>query len=249
MKNILLVFCFLLIGCTLPPKNSKWHYNQSVNQELVCSKKIHILPISINGAKAPQEAFDFSIEKLKKYTTSNVMIHETLNLTVKDNQVNYFIHDFSQGGLIYLDLANQIPLMKAVDEIRTNSNQTGLVMMFTPQLTWGRKDTKEMRGIAFSNNSLFNLAVYNQTAINNSPVISDNQAWKIVLTHILGHHLGVPSASTHNDEGDCTHRECVMYAQPDFEAILSVALLNGMPYDFCELCQSELKNAKKMCPK
>jgi hypothetical protein len=40
-----------------------------------------------------------------------------------------------------------------------------------------------------------------------------------------------------------------MYAQPDFEAILSVALLNGMPYDFCELCQGELKNAKKMCPK
>ncbi|MFK5975479.1 MAG: hypothetical protein QM493_03120 [Sulfurovum sp.] len=38
-----------------------------------------------------------------------------------------------------------------------------------------------------------------------------------------------------------------MYSKPDWQSVVSVMLLNGMPYDFCEKCKAELKEAKESC--
>jgi len=41
-------------------------------------------------------AYDFSMKKLKKYTTQNVRVHDTINLTIKEEKTNLFIHDYGE---------------------------------------------------------------------------------------------------------------------------------------------------------
>ncbi|MFK5975478.1 MAG: hypothetical protein QM493_03115 [Sulfurovum sp.] len=82
MKRILIVLLliFNFVSCTMSPKplDGKAR-SQQVNQALICAKQIDIQQISINGIKPTKDAFAFSMKKLKKYTTNNVIIHKTIN--------------------------------------------------------------------------------------------------------------------------------------------------------------------------
>ncbi len=242
--SLLLIFNF--VGCTMSPKplDGKAR-SKPVNLSLICAKQIDIQQISINGAKPPKDAFAFSMKKLKKYTTNNIVIHKTINLTIKEEEINLFIHRLGDKKEIkYLNQEAYLKLQKALDKLPTNG--TSFVMIYTPKLSSDAYSKKQNRGLAFYNSDKYKVVAYNQTTINNAPVITDNQSWKIVLTHELGHQLGVPSSSSHNKEGHCTSRECIMYSKPDWQSVVSVMLLNGMPYDFCKKCKAELKNAKEM---
>lgn len=90
------VFIVIFVtGCKLSPKPLDGQArSQMVSQELVCAKEIHIQPVSINGADSPQNAFDFFIKKLKKYTTNNITIHKTISITLESSKINDFIHDY-----------------------------------------------------------------------------------------------------------------------------------------------------------
>jgi hypothetical protein len=248
MKHLLINFLLILalVGCTLPPKSFDHDAeSQRVNKELVCAKEIYLQPISINGAKAPQASFDFFVKKLKKYTTKNIVVRKILNLTIEKDIINDFIHYFEiSHSLGFLSEKDREAFIKMENSFSMDGNS--ILMFYSPVLFWTLDAKDEKRGLAFTNNKLYNMVVFNESSINKSPVISDIQAWKIVLTHEIGHHLGVPAKKTHNKAVHCTSRECVMYAQPDWQSVVSV-LFNGMPYDFCALCQAELKEAKKLC--
>jgi len=250
MKHLILGFFVLLnlTGCTFAPKEieNRNTSNRPVNKNLICAKQIDILPISINGQKPPKEAFNFSMKKVKKYTTDNIVIHKTINLTIKESNVDKFIQAYgsSRRGFNYLEATDKVKLIKALKTFPTN--KTGIVMIYTPKLKCSWNPKRNLRGLAFGYSPDYNVVVYNKINIDNAPVISDTQAWKIVLTHEIGHRFQVPADKSHNDKLHCTHRECIMYPSPDWRAVLSV-LRYGMPYDFCDACKAELKKAKNSC--
>jgi hypothetical protein len=239
------ILIFTITACTFSPKvvDGK-SQTQDINKNLICAKRVDILQVSINGANPPKEAFDLSMKKLKKYTTDNVVIHKTLNLKIKKDRINNFIQSFgkSRKGLNFLKVKEREKLLNALKKFP--KNRSGIVMIYTPILlcSIGR----ESRGIAFNYSPDYNVVAYNQNTIDNAPVISKTQAWKIVLTHELGHRFEVPANKNHNSYSHCTSRECVLYAAPDWRAILSV-LFHGMPYDFCDICKAELRDAKNSC--
>ena len=203
------------------------------------------MQISINGAKPPKKAFDFSIKKLKKYTTNNVIIHKSINLTIEESKINKFIHNYGHSrGMDYLNDKNKGILKEALETLP--KNDTSFIMIYTPKLSSLNNPNKRSRGIAFYNSYDYKVVAYNQTSISDAPVITDIQSWKIVLTHELGHHFGVPAQNTHNKAGHCTSRECIMYSKPDWQSVVSV-IFKGMPYDFCKLCKEELQEAKNRC--
>jgi hypothetical protein len=244
---ILLIAGVLFTGCKLSPKPLDGSArSQEVSAALVNAEQINIVPVSINGARPPKEAFAFSIKKLKKYTTENVIVHPMLSLTLEPSQINDFIFDYAEANRTKRLKPEEIAAFREATQMLPR-DETTIVMIFTPVLHHNRSTaSRSMRGLAFYHRperQPFNVVVYNQTKIDKAPVISKNQAWKIVLTHELGHRLGVPAGRSHNDHKHCTSRECVMYAAPDWQAVASVAL-NGMPYDFCDLCQKELRDAK-----
>ena len=236
---------FIITSCTFKPKPMEGQENkQAVNEDLVCTRQIDILPISINGSLPPQESFDYSMNIIKKYTTSNINIHKVVNVTVDNASINPFITELGMHKQVkYLSDESRTLLEK---ELSTLPNKKSIVMLYTPTLTCSRDGKSQLRGLAYRNANRYNVVAYNATTINKAPVISDIQAWKIVLTHEIGHRLGVPASVTHNKAGHCNNRECVMYARPDWQAVLSV-LTNGMPYDFCEDCKLELKYKKESC--
>lgn len=236
-----------MVGCTLSPlpfENDA--SSQSVNTTLICAEKIDVFPLSINGVHPPQEAFDYYIEKLKKYTTNNVVIHSTMNLTLERDKINNFVQNYGDGvRKVYgLDGDNLEKFLAFREE--AESKDSSIVMIYTPELIDSWDKARKLRGLAFPYSNKTNIVAYNGININNSPVISDTQAWKIVLTHEVGHRFGVPAKRTHNKAGHCTSRECIMYARPDWQAVVSV-LFNGMPYDFCAKCKAELLEAKDKC--
>jgi len=238
---------FALIGCTLAPKPlDGLAEEQSVNRHLICAKQIDIQPVSINGAMAPKAAFNHAMKNLRNYTTPNVKVHQTVNLTLSEDQINYFIHDYGQErDLSKLTLNDKEKFLTALKELPRNS-KSNFIMIYTPTLSMDYAGTDELRGIAFYNRRNYNVVAYNETTINGAPVLTDTQAWKIVLTHEFGHQFKVPAKETHNREGHCTSRECIMYASPDWQSVVSV-LFNGMPYDFCQYCRAELEEAKESC--
>ena len=252
MKKIIMyvVLAMILVGCKLDPKpvGNEGQY-QSVSFDLVCASEINILPISINGATAPKEPFDFSIAKLKKYTTNNVIVHKNVELTLNESDINHFIHDFGvSNNLNILPEAQKELLREKLNTLPQNS--TTIVMIYTPILHFTRStEGRSLRGIAFGKRAdqPLNVVAYNKVNIDGAPVITKNQAWKIVLTHEFGHRLGVPANVSHNKAKHCTSRECIMYSSPDWQSVVSVLLLNGMPYDFCDLCEAELKDMKQNC--
>jgi hypothetical protein len=251
MKNIVifLIASLLFTGCKLAPKPlDSTARSQQVSAALVNAEQINIVPVSINGAKPPREAFAFALKKLKKYTTENITVHPMLSLTLDSSQINDFIFDYAQADRLERLKPEEIAAFcKATEKLPRD--ETTIMMIYTPVLYDDRsRSSRPMRGLAFyyhPDRQPFNVVAYNQTKIDNAPVISKNQAWKIVLTHILGYRLGVPARKSHNSHNRCTSRECVMYAAPDWQAVASVAL-NGMPYDFCDLCKEELKEAKEL---
>jgi hypothetical protein len=249
MKRLLasLFMIFSMVGCTLPPLAFEDDAtSQSVNQMLICSKKIDVYPLSINGVNPPKESFDLYIKKLKKYTTDNVVVHKTMNIAVKEDKVNDFVQGYGGGGMHLYDLVDEEKDGQRFSDFRkkTMESDSAIVMIYTPELLCGNK--RHLRGYAFPYSDRTNIVAYNATTINDAPVISDTQAWKIVLTHEVGHRLGVPANKDHNKAGHCTSRECIMYARPDWQAVVSV-LFHGMPYDFCDKCKAELEEGKKSC--
>ena len=241
---------FIITGCTLPPKPFNNNASQqSVNSNLVCASQIDIQQISINGAQPPIASFNYSMGKLKKYTTNNLVIHPTINLTMQESDANRFVHHFQStlNGAQILSYQDDQALRNQLRAFPRASSS--IIMIYTPILhKTVSNNSKLQRGLAFYSSQYhpINVVAYNQTKINQAPAISNTQSWKIVLTHELGHRLGVPAARTHNQEGHCSHRECVMYQSPDFQSVVSV-LFNGMPYDFGKLGQEELSAAKRSC--
>ena len=69
------------------------------------------------------------------------------------------------------------------------------------------------------------------------------KAWELVMTHELGHAMGVPQDAGHDDgTSHCTNPRCVMYRCVDAKS-LTAALFHGLPLDFCPQCQAELTSA------
>jgi len=249
MKQLLisLAMIFTMLGCTLSPlpfENDAM--SQNVNKTLVCAKKIDIYPISINGVKPPKASFELYLKKLKKYTTDNVLVHEIMELTIENDKVNNFVQSYGNGGMHLYELAEKDRDKFVKFRKESMAKKSAIVMIYTPELLCQYNKNDQLRGYAFDHSDRTNVVAYNGTTINDAPVISDTQAWKIVLTHEVGHRLGVPARKTHNKRGHCTSRECIMYAKPDWKAVVSV-LFNGMPYDFCDKCKAELEEAKKSC--
>ena len=248
MKQLLLSFfiIFTITGCTFTPKAiDGTSRSQSVNKNLICAKQIDILPISINGAKPPQEAFDLSMKKVKKYTTDNMVIHKTISLNIEESKIDNFIQNYgsSRSGFNYLEPKERQKLEDALKSFP--KNKSGIVMIYTPVLLCSA-NKRNLRGLAYNYSPDYNVVAFNQTSINKAPVISKTQAWKIVLTHEIGHRFQVPANKNHMNKSHCTRRECVLYASPDWRAVLSV-LRYGMPYDFCKDCRAELEKAKESC--
>jgi len=247
MKRILLLISILTLitSCTFSPKPMEGKANkQEVNGALVCANSIDILPISINGSHPPKESFDYSMDIIKKYTSHNMKIHDTVKISIKPELINAFITTLGHNKMVtHLSANEKVALEK---ELAKLSHHNSIVMVYTPDLICPANGKSKLRGYAFPSDYKYNVVAYNSVTINDAPVISDIQAWKIVLTHEIGHRLGVPSSVTHNKAGHCNNRDCVMYASPDIQAVLSV-LIHGMPYDFCDDCKAELKYKKKSC--
>lgn len=249
MKQLLasLFMIFSMLGCTLSPLPFEDDaVSQSTNDYLLCANKIDIYPLSINGVNPPKASFDLYIKKLKKYTTDNVVVHETANFTIEEDKVNDFVQAYGDGGIYMYGLTKEDKDRFIAFRKRAMESESAIVMIYTPVLFYANNKERQLRGFAFADSDRTNIVAYNATNINKAPVISDTQAWKIVLTHEVGHRLGVPANEDHNKAGHCTSRECVMYARPDWQAVVSV-LFNGMPYDFCDKCKAELEDGKKSC--
>jgi len=250
MKHLLasLLMIFSMVGCTLPPLPFEDDaISQQVNKTLICAKQIDVYQLSINGVHPPKAAFDLYVKKLKKYTTDNIVIHKIMNIAVQEDKVDDFVQGYGGGGMHLYDLVDEEKDGAKFANFRKKAMESpsAIVMVYTPELLC-RRDNHHLRGYAFEHSDKTNIVAYNATTINKAPVISDTQAWKIVLTHEVGHRLGVPANIDHNKAGHCTSRECVMYARPDWQAVVSV-IFNGMPYDFCDKCKAELEEAKKSC--
>jgi len=235
----------LITSCTLPPKAvGDQAQSKKINMDLVCARQIDVFQININGAKPPFSAYKHAMKKLRKYTTDKVYEHKEINLTIPKSDIYRFIHSFKEraDGTYLPPKQAKIVTEQFKDFYRRD---TTIVMIYAP----GNDATNNFRGTIFYKRTTqpINVMAFNQAEINKSPVISDTQAWKIVLTHILGHTLGIPYSPSHNKGGYCTRRECNMYKNPDILAVLSVPL-NGMPFDYCKFCQAELDAAKKSCP-
>ena len=238
---ILLLSLLVMIGCTISPKElGKNLSKENINTALICANKIDILPLSINGAKPPQEAFDYSLKKIKKYTTSNIVVHQMEELSIEKDKINEFIENFTNRKELDANLSQK------VDNVLKDfpKGQSSIVMIYTPSLLCNIRNGIELRGRSYPYKGAFNIVAYNQTTIDKAPVISDTQAWKIVLTHEMGHRFGLPESVTHNRDGHCTNPDCILYAGPDWKAVVSV-LFHGMPYDFCDDCKAELRYAKE----
>jgi len=249
MKQLILGFLmlFTITSCTFSPKEADGvSKTREINKGLVCAKQVDILPISINGSQPPKKAFKFYLKKLKKYTTDNIVIHDRVNISMNPKLIDHFLKNYGRArtGFNYMAESERDKLQKALKSFP--KNKTGIVMIYTPVLHCPSNPKRELRGLAFYYAPDYNVVAYNPTAINDAPVISDVQAWKIVLTHEIGHSFHLPANKERNDHGHCTSRECILYKGPDWRAVLSVPK-HGMPYDFCKSCQAELKEAKASC--
>jgi len=251
MKQLILGFLmlFTITSCTFTPKEADGvSKTREINKGLVCAKQVDILPISINGSAPPKKSFKLYLKKLKKYTTDNIVIHDRVNISMNPKLIDHFIQNYGmhRTGFNYLAEHERKKLKDALSSFP--KNRSGIVMIYTPVLHCSANKQRNLRGLAFYYVPDYSVVAYNQTAINKAPVISDVQAWKIVLTHEIGHSFHLPANRERNDHGHCTSRECILYKGPDWRAVLSVPK-NGMPYDFCKSCQAELKEAKASCQK
>jgi hypothetical protein len=249
MKQLILGFLifFTIAGCTFTPKESDGvSQNKKINKNLICAKQVDILQISINNALPPKKSFKLYLKKLKKYTTDNIVIHKTVNLSMNPKLINNFIQGYGRErkGFNYLAEKEKKKLKEALASFP--KNKSGIVMIYTPVLKCPANPERNLRGYAFGYAPDYSVVAYSETSINKAPLISKTQAWKIVLTHEIGHSFHLPANKERNDHGHCTSRECILYKGPDWRAVLSVPT-NGMPYDFCKSCQAELKEAKNSC--
>ncbi|CAA6807474.1 MAG: Unknown protein, partial [uncultured Sulfurovum sp.] len=178
---------------------------------------------------------------------NNIIVHETMKVAMEEEKINDFVKNYGDGTLHIYDLSekNRDKFLQFIKQTKATKNS--IVMIYTPKLFYNTEEKRRVNGQFFSHSHHPHIMAFNPLNINDSAVISDIQAWKIVFMQILGYTLGVPANSDHNKAGNCTRRECVMYPKPDWRAIMSVLLLNGMPYDFCHKCKAELKEAKKRC--
>jgi len=248
MKNIVVAIflAITLIGCTLPPRPIivGSDREKTINSKLLCAEEIVVYQISINGALPNKGAFDYSMEKLKEYTSSNLVFPKIINLnSTKNIQTDYLINRIATNNIKFLYLTDEEK--NELEKIKqpTNPKHDMMIIVYSP------KSDGKMRGY-FTVYNETNFLVFYSGVINNTYTLFNQPAWKIVLMHIIGHTLGVPSHPSHTNNWKCTHPECVMYKGPDIYAVTSVVLLNGMPYDFCEECKAELTaHTKNHCSK
>lgn len=135
------------MGCTLPPKPLDSEGSlQSVNTDLVCDEQIHIQPISINGAMPPKASFVYSMQTLEKYTTNNIVIYETINLTLAKDEASPFILHFADHGKAY-DLSPEDTQAFESSINKSPRSRNSIVMFFTPELHWptGRRRNSTKR--------------------------------------------------------------------------------------------------------
>jgi len=184
MKRLLLslLAIFTMAGCTLSPLPFEDDASsQYVNSTLICAEQIDVYPLSINGVNPPQASFDLYIKKLKKYTTDNVVVHETMNLNLDKKDINNFVQKYGNGGgdrttpMYLLSGADTVKFIKFVKE--TESKNSAIVMIYTPELLCRYNEERRLRGYAFAHSDRTNIVAYNASTINDAPVISDTQAW------------------------------------------------------------------------
>jgi len=238
LRILTILGLILLHGCSLKPRepgtNSK---TTLVNRDLVCSNRVNIQPVSMNGAKAPKKAWDKSLARFKKYVRGNVIVFDPIKLDAPID-TDQFVYNYHRGRRTQLPISTARRFSEQLRNFPKGRNS--ILMFFVP-------DFKSL-GRYYGYNGKYHIIAYSENNINVVPNSANNQAWQIVLLHELGHALGLPAARSHKLRGHCTHRQCVMYPKPDLFAVISV-LFSGMPYDFCPVGKAELETAKAQCSK
>ena len=207
------------------PEKSNSPYPSGVNRTLLTADRVIFDRISINQTVPPPEAWNRTMDILRTYLASKIILNEIISKTIPTDDDGFLSEnrDFSinEAG------AHQI------------------TVLFIPKM---KKYVHGTCWTGFNDEGQIVAQVIrdNEHKIHKFPFLTKKKAWEIVLLHEFGHALGVPADPSHTwSNRHCTNPSCVMYPRPDFRSI-GAFFFHGYPTDFCAECKTELQTAKNL---
>jgi hypothetical protein len=208
---ILLMLC--ISGCSAPLDSAD--KPEGVNTVMLSADVVTLHPLSINGAKPPDGALESAADRIRPF------LHGTLRI---DDTAAH-------------NAPSPLPASAIFRSSKFKPSLADVTLVYVPnapdigRALYTRLENQHQQ------------IVLNAAGIHamTSPFLTDRDAWVLVLTHEMGHVLGVPANAAHTwQNGHCTDPHCVMYPRTDARAVLAAIFSFGIPNGFCEKCRAEL---------
>ncbi|HEX3359084.1 MAG TPA: hypothetical protein VHS31_19040 [Tepidisphaeraceae bacterium] len=215
--SIIIFFALSIGGCSASlDSNEK---PAGINTAMLHADVVTLHPLSMNGAKPPDGALEQAADRIRPFLRGTLRIEET---SMRNTPTTLPSHPVFRSNRFKPSLAD-ITLVYI-----PNSPEIG-------------------RGLFSRFDDQHQQIVLNAAGIHamTSPFLSERDAWAIVITHELGHAMGVPAGAGHSwEDGHCTNPRCVMYPRMDMRSILAAVFSLGPPRGFCDQCRAELESAR-----
>ena len=231
MRYFFVILLTLLGGCAATPNPAA--ITTPVHFGMIDAPQVKIYPVSVDGQSIPEQPLKAACATIQKCLCGNLVIEKTLRLP----------------HATYERMPKQIANDDDTIEIRTKviTPAPNHIALFFFPVAQGVG-----RGVSSSFPDGWHQVILNAKHVDQmsfSIFFSRSEAWQLVITHELGHQLGVPANKSHKWHGPhCTDPQCVMYPVVDGRAILDAIVSLGPPLDFGPQCRRELFYAKQTYP-
>lgn len=184
--------------------------------------RVTIYPISVHGAYPPESAIESAVERLRPSFQGDVIVEDPAHIEIEG----------ADEGAI------SIPV---VSSQQVKPGPGVITLVFVPEVKG------DFRGIYIAFDDARQQITFDAKAISEMtmPFFNKRQAWEVVITHELGHVIGVPADAEHKwDKGHCTDPSCVMYPGVDPRSVIRAIVSLGPPMDLCGKCEAEITRAQ-----
>ena len=219
-----IIFALILtIGCAASPDPNEKEWPMPVN---LINNPVTIEFINVNKLSIPETALNQSLKTISHHIVGPINIGPITS-------VSFTITD----GIVTEDQLNTIIL-----PIRRLSGASAVTVVVLPKMPF------YTRGFSTPLEDGSHLIVLYATAIEEvaNIFVGKDRVYELVLTHEMGHTLGVPRRVSHKwSENHCTNPDCIMYPKPDSSSILATIFSFKIHDDYCQTCRDEIKEIRK----
>jgi hypothetical protein len=214
----------LAIGCAAAPDPNEKEWPMS---DFLINNQVNVELINVNGLSIPDSSLQNSMKMVQSHIAGPINIGPTTSVSLT----------VSSDGIVTEDqLYNQILRSRKLSGI------SAVTIVVLPKLPLYD------RGFSTPLEDGSHLVVLYATGIEEVANIFVNRerAYELVLTHEMGHTLGVPHRLSHKwSQNHCTNPDCLMYPKPDLSSVLTAIITFQIHDDYCQTCKDEIKEVRK----